>query len=62
MVGAEGEPALARVALVVPHPAIAAHHYARRFARVVVSGHGTEALIESLGQLKNEHIATDEHR
>jgi uroporphyrinogen-III synthase len=62
MVGAEGERGVARVALVVPHPAIGAHRDARRFARVIVSGHGTEALVESLGQLKNEHTATDEHR
>lgn len=62
MIGAEGERALAPVALVVPHPAIAAHREARRFARVAVSGHGTEALVETLAHLKNENIATDEHR
>lgn len=52
MIGAEGERALAAVALVVPHPAIAGHRESRRFARVAVSGHGTEALIETLGQLR----------
>ena len=62
MVGAEGGGALARVTLVVPHPAIAAHREARRFARAVVSGHGTEALVETLALLKNENIATDAHR
>ena len=52
MIGAEAESALASVALVVPHPAVAAHRASRRFARVAVSGHGTEALIETLGQLR----------
>ncbi|HEX4330686.1 MAG TPA: uroporphyrinogen-III synthase [Usitatibacter sp.] len=58
MVGAEGGRALASVALVVPHPAIGGHRESRRFARVVVSGHGTEALIATLAGLKDQRIAT----
>jgi len=52
MVGAEAVRALSSVALVVPHPAVGAHREARRFARVAVSGHGTDALIETMGQLR----------
>ncbi|HXF78451.1 MAG TPA: uroporphyrinogen-III synthase [Usitatibacter sp.] len=62
MVGAEGERALASVALVVPHPAIGGHPVSRHFARVAVSGHGTEALIETLGDLNKYNIAADERR
>lgn len=52
LVGPGGPQRLARAALVVPHPAIAAHREARRFARVLVSGPGHEGLAEALSQLR----------
>jgi uroporphyrinogen-III synthase len=47
-----GNAALGGVTLVVPHPAVGAHPQARRFARTVVAGHGTEGLIEALTQIR----------
>src|SRR5262245_23042400 len=44
LVGPQGEARLGSTALVVPHAAIAAHRDASRFARVLVSAHGHEAL------------------
>jgi uroporphyrinogen-III synthase len=41
-----------RVALVVPHPAIARHAGKSPFGRVVVSGHGIASLVESLANLR----------
>jgi uroporphyrinogen-III synthase len=52
MMGREAAAALHCVALVVPHPAIGAHRDAQRFARVLVSGHGTPALIDALTSLR----------
>jgi uroporphyrinogen-III synthase len=48
MIGPEAATHLADVTLVVPHVAIGAHSEARRFAHVVVAGHGAEALVEAL--------------
>lgn len=52
MVGPEGERHAARTPLIVPHEAIARHRDAKRFARVVVTGHGTAALIDALASLE----------
>jgi uroporphyrinogen-III synthase len=52
MIGAEAQARLASVALVVPHPAIGSSPAARQFGRVVVAGHGTEALIEALTEIR----------
>lgn len=52
LVGTEGERRLGSAALIVPHAAIAAHRDARRFARVLVSAHGHEGLVETLSQLQ----------
>jgi uroporphyrinogen-III synthase len=52
MLGPEGERRMADAALVVPHPAVAAHRDAKRFARVVVSGPGAEGLARVLSQLR----------
>ena len=52
MVGEAGGRYLAATTLVVPHEAIAAHRDARRFGRVLVTGHGAEALTETLSQLR----------
>jgi uroporphyrinogen-III synthase len=52
MVGSDAAAGLHSVALVVPHPAIGAHRDASRFARVLVSGHGTPALIDALTPLR----------
>jgi uroporphyrinogen-III synthase len=52
LVGPEGQARLGSAALVVPHPAIAAHRDARRFARVLVCAHGHEALADTLSQLR----------
>lgn len=41
-----------RVALVVPHPAIARHAASSPFGRVVVSGHGIPGLVEALVNLR----------
>ncbi len=41
-----------RVALVVPHPAIARHPASKAFGRAVVSGHGIENLVEALHELR----------
>ncbi len=51
MIGAERSGALATAALVVPHPAIAAHRDARAFARVIVAAHGAPGLVEALAPL-----------
>ena len=50
MIGAAAG-SLAAVALVVPHAAIGASPSARRFARTIVSGHGTPALVAALAGL-----------
>jgi len=52
MVGEEGAALAAGCALVVPHPAIAAHPDARRFAQVLVAGTGAQALVEALSALR----------
>jgi uroporphyrinogen-III synthase len=52
LLGPEGGGRLASAALVVPHEAIAAHRDAARFARVVVSGHGTAGLARALEQIR----------
>ena len=52
MVGDEGARHLSRSTLVVPHPAIAAHGDAARFARVVIAPHGAEGFIDTLSQLR----------
>jgi uroporphyrinogen-III synthase len=52
MVGEAGARHLAGSTLVVPHDAIAAHRDARRFGRVIVAGHGAEAFIDTLSQLR----------
>ena len=52
MIGVEGAARLATATLVVPHEAIAAARDARRFGRVVVSGHGAQGLIEALAPLR----------
>ena len=52
MIGTDGERAAASTALLVPHEAVARHRAARRFSRVVVTGHGTPALIDALANLK----------
>jgi uroporphyrinogen-III synthase len=52
MIGAEAVAGLASAVLVVPHVAIASSPAARRFARVVVAGHGAEALIETLSEMR----------
>jgi len=52
MIGSAGESLAAATPLLVPHEAIARHPGTRRFARTVVTGHGTPALIEALTQLE----------
>jgi uroporphyrinogen-III synthase len=52
MLGAGAGGRLERVALVVPHPAIAQHRDARRFGRVLVSGPGHEGLAETLSRIR----------
>lgn len=52
MIGPQGERYAAATALLVPHEAIAAHRAARRFARTLVTGPGTAALIEALATLE----------
>lgn len=52
MIGNEGAARLSAATLVVPHEAIGAARDARRFARVVVSGHGAPGLIEALTTLR----------
>lgn len=52
MAGPGAGEAMASTTLVVPHPAIAAESDARRFARVVVAGHGAAALIEALSRIR----------
>jgi uroporphyrinogen-III synthase len=48
MIGAEGAAHLASTTLVVPHAAVASHPLARRFARVLVTPPGAEAMLASL--------------
>lgn len=52
MVGAEGQAHLAETSLVVPHPAVAAHPDARRFARVLVSTPGAEGVVQALANAR----------
>lgn len=52
MIGAQGERLAAGTPLLVPHEAIARHRGAAHFARAIVTGHGTGALIEAAARLK----------
>jgi uroporphyrinogen-III synthase len=52
MVGEEAAPYLAATALIVPHPAVAAHPLARRFRRVLVTGAEPEAMARALATLR----------
>jgi uroporphyrinogen-III synthase len=52
LVGAAGARHLASTTLVVPYEAVAAHRDARRFARVLVTGHGARGLADTLSQLR----------
>jgi uroporphyrinogen-III synthase len=52
MIGPQAAAGLASMALVVPHVAIASSPAARRFGRVVVAGHGAEALIDALSEIR----------
>jgi uroporphyrinogen-III synthase len=52
MIGAEARARLASAALVVPHAAIASSAAAKKFGRIVVAGHGPEALIDALTQIR----------
>ncbi|MEO5693657.1 MAG: uroporphyrinogen-III synthase [Usitatibacter sp.] len=52
IMGPESGKRLSEATLVVPHDAVAAHPEARKFARVLVSPHGTEGLIDTLQQLR----------
>jgi hypothetical protein len=52
MIGPEGERLASNTPMLVPHEAIARHRAARHFARAIVTGHGTPALIEAAAQLK----------
>ena len=52
MIGDEGARLAAKTPLAVPHEAIGRHRGASRFARVVVTGPGTPALIGALRSLK----------
>jgi uroporphyrinogen-III synthase len=52
MIGDEGRALVPRAALVVPHPAIASHPEAGRFARVLVAAPGPEGLVSALSPLR----------
>ncbi|HXS51624.1 MAG TPA: uroporphyrinogen-III synthase [Usitatibacter sp.] len=52
MLGEGGEGLIEECTLVVPHPAIASHPDARRFARVLVASPGTEGLVNALASLR----------
>lgn len=52
MIGGERAAALATMTLIVPHEAIGESREARRFARVVVAGHGAQGLIDALAALR----------
>ncbi len=52
MLGKEGEALIADSTLVVPHPAIAAHPDARRFANVLVASPGAEGLANALATMR----------
>ncbi len=52
LVGEAGATLAAQCTLVVPHAAIAARPDARRFARVVLAGAGSDALVEALAPLR----------
>ncbi len=52
MLGEGAQPLLGRATLVVPHPNIAAHPDARRFARTLVAAPGAEGLVQALSQLQ----------
>jgi len=52
MIGPEGARGLGALALAVPHPAVAAGASGRRFARVVVAGHGAEGLVQALSRIR----------
>ncbi len=52
LVGAQGANYFSGTTLVVPHEAVAAGPEARGFARVLVSPHGAEGLIDTLTQLR----------
>lgn len=52
MLGEEGEGLIEDCTLVVPHPAIASHPDARRFASVLVAAPGTDGLMNALASLR----------
>ncbi len=52
MLGEDGEDLIADCTLVVPHPAIASHPDARRFARVLVASPGADGLASALATLR----------
>lgn len=52
IMGAQSGKRLSAATLVAPHEAVAAHPEARKFARVLVSPHGAEGLIDTLKQLR----------
>ncbi|HUI99447.1 MAG TPA: uroporphyrinogen-III synthase [Usitatibacter sp.] len=52
MLGRDGEGLIADSTLVVPHPAIAAHPDARRFAAVVVAAPGADGLVSALARVR----------
>jgi uroporphyrinogen-III synthase len=52
LIGSEGERLAASTPLLVPQAAIARERHASRFARVIVTGHGTPALVAALASLK----------
>jgi len=52
MIGSDGKRLAAATPLLVPHEAVARHRAATLFARTVVTGHGTPALIDAAAQLK----------
>jgi len=52
MVGEAGAPYLGATALIVAHPAVAAHPLARRFGRVLVAGAEPDAMARALATLR----------
>jgi len=52
MIGSDGKRLAARTPLLVPHEAVARHRDATLFARAIVTGHGTPALIDAAAHLK----------
>ena len=52
MIGPDGQKRLGSVALAVPHSAVASGPDARRFARVIVAGHGAPGLVAALSAIR----------